>query len=51
MRLVVLPQALRRMIPPLVGASLVNLIQTTTLAAVIGVLDVLDRPANNPSSA
>jgi polar amino acid transport system permease protein len=41
MRLIILPQALRRMIPPLVG-MLVNLIQTTTLAAVIGVLDVLE---------
>ena len=41
MRLIILPQAMRRMIPPLVG-MLVNLIQTTTLAAVIGVLDVLE---------
>ncbi|HTX03451.1 MAG TPA: amino acid ABC transporter permease [Candidatus Acidoferrales bacterium] len=41
MQLIILPQALRRMIPPLVG-MLVNLIQTTTLAAVIGVLDVLE---------
>ena len=41
MALVILPQALRRMLPPLVG-MLVNLIQTTTLAAVIGVLDVLE---------
>lgn len=41
MTLIVLPQALRRMLPPLVG-MMVNLIQTTTLAAVIGVLDVLE---------
>lgn len=41
MTLIVLPQAFRRMLPPLVG-MVVNLIQTTTLAAVIGVLDVLE---------
>lgn len=41
MTFIILPQALRRMLPPLVG-MLVNLIQTTTLAAVIGVLDVLE---------
>ena len=41
MRLIVLPQAFRRMLPPLVG-MMANLIQTTTLAAVIGVLDILE---------
>jgi len=37
---VVLPQALRRLLPPLVGL-LVNVIQNSTVAAVIGVAEVL----------
>lgn len=37
---VILPQAVRRMIPPMMGL-LTNLIQSTALASVIGVLDVL----------
>ena len=37
---VVLPQAFRRLIPPLVGL-LVNVIQNTTIAALIGVPEVL----------
>jgi polar amino acid transport system permease protein len=42
MRLVVLPQATRRMIPPIVNL-IVDLIQATTLAALIGVVEVLQR--------
>src|SRR5690348_16439061 len=38
---VILPQALRRLLPPLVGL-LVNIIQNSTLAAVIGGLDILE---------
>ncbi len=38
---VILPQALRRLIPPLVGL-LVNVVQNTTLAGIIGVSDVLE---------
>jgi polar amino acid transport system permease protein len=38
---VILPQALRRLLPPLVSL-LVNIIQNSTLAGVIGGLDVLD---------
>ena len=38
---VILPQALRRLLPPLVSL-LVNIIQNTTLAAVIGGLDILE---------
>ncbi len=40
-RFVVLPQALRRLLPPLVSL-LVNVVQNTTLAAVIGVAEVLE---------
>lgn len=40
-RHVVLPQAYRRLLPPLVSL-LVNVIQNTTLAAVIGVAEVLE---------
>ena len=40
MRHVIVPQAARRALPPLVGL-LVNLTQQTSLAAVIGVLDLL----------
>jgi polar amino acid transport system permease protein len=40
-RNVVLPQALRRLLPPLVGL-LVNLIQNSTLAQVIGGLEILE---------
>src|SRR3954452_20128723 len=39
-RYVILPQALRRLLPPLVSL-LVNIIQNTTLAGVIGGLDIL----------
>lgn len=39
--LVVLPQAIRRMLPPLVS-FLAHAIQNTTLAAVIGVLELLE---------
>ena len=39
-RYVILPQALRRLLPPLVSL-LVNIIQNTTLAAVIGGLELL----------
>lgn len=42
MRWVVLPQALRRMLPPAVNL-IVDLIQATTLAFLIGVVDVLQR--------
>jgi polar amino acid transport system permease protein len=42
MRLVVLPQASRRMIPPVVNL-IVDLIQATTLASLIGVVEVLQR--------
>lgn len=42
MRLVVLPQAQRRMIPPVVNLT-VDLIQATTLASLIGVVEVLQR--------
>jgi polar amino acid transport system permease protein len=38
---VILPQATRRLLPPLVSL-LVNIIQNTTLAAVIGGLDILE---------
>src|SRR5918992_4648027 len=38
---VILPQALRRLLPPMVGL-LVNIIQNSTLARVIGGLDVLE---------
>ncbi len=38
---VVLPQALRRLLPPLVGL-LVNIIQNSTLAQVIGGLEILE---------
>ena len=38
---VILPQALRRLLPPLVGL-LVNIIQNTTIAAIIGVAEVLE---------
>ena len=38
---VILPQALRRLLPPVVGL-LVNIIQNTTLAQVIGGLEVLE---------
>jgi His/Glu/Gln/Arg/opine family amino acid ABC transporter permease subunit len=38
---VILPQAVRRLLPPLVSL-LVNIIQNTTLAAVIGGLDILE---------
>ncbi|MEV4754797.1 amino acid ABC transporter permease [Micromonospora sp. NPDC049559] len=41
MRYVVLPQAARRALPPLVGL-VVNLTQQTSLAAVIGLLDILE---------
>lgn len=40
-RYVILPQALRRLLPPLVGLQ-VNVIQNTTIAAVIGVAEVLE---------
>ena len=40
-RFVILPQALRRLLPPLVSL-LVNIIQNTTLAQVIGGLELLD---------
>ena len=39
-RYVILPQALRRLLPPLVSL-LVNIIQNTTLAAVLGGLELL----------
>jgi polar amino acid transport system permease protein len=38
---VILPQALRRLLPPLVGL-LVNVIQNTTIASIIGVAEVLE---------
>jgi polar amino acid transport system permease protein len=41
MRHVILPQAARRALPPFVGL-VVNLIQQTSLAAVIGLLDILE---------
>lgn len=41
MRHVILPQATRRAVPPLVG-QVVNLLQQTSLAAVIGLLDILE---------
>lgn len=41
MRHVLLPQAARRAIPPVIGL-VVNLIQQTSLAAVIGLLDILE---------
>jgi polar amino acid transport system permease protein len=41
MRYVILPQAARRALPPLVGL-VVNLIQQTSLAAIIGLLDLLE---------
>ncbi|MET8406397.1 amino acid ABC transporter permease [Streptomyces sp900116325] len=41
MRHVLLPQAARRAFPPLIGL-VVNLIQQTSLAAVIGLLDILE---------
>lgn len=40
-RHVILPQALRRLLPPLVSL-LVNVIQNTTIAAIIGVAEVLE---------
>ncbi len=40
-RHVILPQALRRLIPPLIGL-LANVIQNTTIAAIIGVAEVLE---------
>jgi polar amino acid transport system permease protein len=40
-RYVILPQALRRLLPPMVGL-LVNVIQNTTVAATIGVTEVLE---------
>jgi polar amino acid transport system permease protein len=40
-RFVILPQALRRLLPPLVGL-LVNIIQNSTLAQVIGGLEILE---------
>jgi His/Glu/Gln/Arg/opine family amino acid ABC transporter permease subunit len=40
-RFVILPQALRRLLPPLIGL-LVNVIQNTTVAALIGVAEVLE---------
>jgi polar amino acid transport system permease protein len=40
-RSIILPQALRRLLPPLVGL-LVNLVQNSTLAQVIGGLEVLE---------
>src|SRR3954470_16488620 len=40
-RYVILPQALRRLLPPLVGL-LVNIIQNSTLAQVIGGLEILE---------
>lgn len=42
MRLVILPQATTRMIPPVVNLA-VDLIQATTLASLIGVVEVLQR--------
>jgi polar amino acid transport system permease protein len=42
MRLVILPQAIRRMLPPVVNLT-VDLIQATTLASLIGVVEVLQR--------
>ncbi|WP_046494762.1 amino acid ABC transporter permease [Streptomyces odonnellii] len=41
MRYVLLPQAARRALPPLIGL-VVNLTQQTSLAAVIGLLDILE---------
>jgi polar amino acid transport system permease protein len=41
MRHVILPQAARRALPPLIGL-VVNLTQQTSLAAVIGLLDILE---------
>jgi polar amino acid transport system permease protein len=41
MRHVLMPQAARRALPPLIGL-VVNLIQQTSLASVIGLLDVLE---------
>ncbi|KIF77242.1 hypothetical protein QR77_32105 [Streptomyces sp. 150FB] len=41
MRHVLLPQAARRALPPVIGL-VVNLIQQTSLAAVIGLLDILE---------
>ncbi|GHH88876.1 ABC transporter permease [Streptomyces sulfonofaciens] len=41
MRYVLLPQATRRALPPLIGL-VVNLTQQTSLAAVIGLLDILE---------
>ena len=38
---VIVPQALRRLIPPMVGL-LVNVIQNTTIASIIGVSEVLE---------
>jgi polar amino acid transport system permease protein len=40
-RFVILPQAFRRLLPPLVGLS-VNIIQNSTLAQVIGGLEILE---------
>lgn len=41
MRYIILPQATRRALPPLIGL-VVNLTQQTSLAAVIGLLDILE---------
>lgn len=41
MRYIILPQATRRALPPLVGL-VVNMIQQTSLAAIIGLLDLLE---------
>lgn len=41
MRYVILPQAARRALPPLVGL-VVNMVQQTSLAAIIGLLDLLE---------
>ena len=38
---VIVPQALRRLLPPMVGL-LVNIIQNTTIAALIGVSELLE---------
>jgi polar amino acid transport system permease protein len=40
-RYVIVPQALRRLLPPMVGL-LVNVIQNTTIAALIGVSEILE---------
>ena len=40
-RFVIVPQAIRRLLPPMVGL-LVNIIQNTTIAVVIGVSELLE---------